>query len=103
MVDPSLGYSAPEVCRLTGVSYRQLDYWTTSGWLTDQRNPGSGVPRVYVDHDLDVIFTAVALIEVGFGAAGALRVAYRLVEAGAPLRLGIVTVWPLASAERTKR
>ena len=24
------GYTGPEVCKITGISYRQLDHWTTT-------------------------------------------------------------------------
>ena len=24
------GYTGPEVCNITGISYRQLDHWTTT-------------------------------------------------------------------------
>ncbi|MEA1903198.1 MAG: transcriptional regulator, partial [Actinomycetota bacterium] len=25
--EPELGYRAPQVCKLVGITYRQLDYW----------------------------------------------------------------------------
>ncbi len=25
------GYTGPEVCKITGISYRQLDHWTSTG------------------------------------------------------------------------
>lgn len=39
--------AAEEACRLAGVSYRQLDYWASKGWLDVEENPGSGKPRLY--------------------------------------------------------
>jgi DNA-binding transcriptional MerR regulator len=30
------GYRVPEVCRLVGISYRQLDYWARTGLVTFQ-------------------------------------------------------------------
>lgn len=40
--------SAPEVCRVTGASYRQLDYWSRTGVLRAAREArGSGTQRRY--------------------------------------------------------
>ncbi len=27
------GYTGPEVCKITGISYRQLDHWTSTGLI----------------------------------------------------------------------
>ncbi len=43
-----LGLSATEVCRFSGITYRQLDYWITAGYMEDPRSKhmrGSGIPR----------------------------------------------------------
>lgn len=48
------GYHGPQVCKLVGISYRQLDYWARTGLLRpsvkDAR--GSGSQRVYSYRDL---------------------------------------------------
>jgi len=43
------GFSGPMVCRLTGVTYRQLDYWARTGLVTPSITPatGSGSKRKY--------------------------------------------------------
>ena len=43
------GFSGPMVCRLTGVTYRQLDYWARTGLVTPSITPakGSGSKRTY--------------------------------------------------------
>ena len=43
------GYTGPEVCKITGITYRQLDHWTTSSLIKASiRNlKGSGFHRIY--------------------------------------------------------
>lgn len=52
MID--LALRAPEVCRFVGISYRQLDYWDTTGLVTPslQKAHGSGTQRLYSEDDL---------------------------------------------------
>lgn len=39
-------YTSRQVCRATGVTYRQLDYWLRRGHVRGaDRRPGSGKPR----------------------------------------------------------
>lgn len=48
------GFSTPEVCRLTGATYRQVDYWCRVGLirpgLCDAR--GSGTRRRFTEDDV---------------------------------------------------
>jgi len=48
------GYRVPEVCRVVGISYRQLDYWARTGLVTPSVRAagGSGTQRLYSFHDL---------------------------------------------------
>ena len=48
------GYTGPEVCKITGITYRQLDHWTTSNLIKASiRNlKGSGFHRVYSFQDI---------------------------------------------------
>lgn len=74
-------YSTPEVCALTGVSYRMLDYWVRSGAVLPLV-AGSGhdyQDRRWDDNDLATVRVLAALAEHGY----AMRVADlpRLVEA----------------------
>ena len=48
------GFSAPQVCVLVGVSYRQVDYWARSGLLEPslQVAHGSGSRRRYSYRDV---------------------------------------------------
>lgn len=45
----TFGFSGPTVCRLTGVTYRQLDYWARTELVTPsiRRASGSGSKRAY--------------------------------------------------------
>ena len=44
-----LGYRAPQVCTLVGITYRQLDYWARTKLILPsmQRETGSGSQRLY--------------------------------------------------------
>ena len=50
----STSFSGPMVCRLTGVTYRQLDYWARTGLVTPSITPamGSGSKRKYAYLDV---------------------------------------------------
>lgn len=82
------GFTSVEVCRLAGITYRQLDFWTRTGRVHahDARtgrprcpNPpawaggGIGHPRTYSHAETRVVVTAAALIRAGFTADAALK------------------------------
>ena len=48
------GYTAPQVCKIVGISYRQLDHWTTSKLVkaSIRSIKGSGHHREYAFDDL---------------------------------------------------
>lgn len=49
-------FSSPEVCRLAGITYRQLDYWCRTGVITPMRvSDGSGMPRRWATKQVDII------------------------------------------------
>ena len=51
------GYTGPEVCKITDISYRQLDHWTTTKLITASvRNiKGSGFHRIYSFNDIVLV------------------------------------------------
>ncbi len=51
------GYTGPEVCNITGISYRQLDHWTTTKLIkASGRNiKGSGFHRIYSFNDIVLV------------------------------------------------
>lgn len=64
---PERGYSGPSACRLTGASYRRLDYWDRIGLvrpsLADAH--GSGSQRRYSERDLSCLRAVVRLRALG--------------------------------------
>jgi len=61
------GYRVPDVCRIVGISYRQLDYWTRTGLVRpsvrDAR--GSGTQRLYAFQDLALLRIIKKLLDTG--------------------------------------
>src|SRR5438093_13262063 len=61
------GFRVPEVCRLVGITYRQLDYWARTGLVTpsirDAR--GSGTQREYSFQDLVTLKVIKQLLDTG--------------------------------------
>lgn len=49
-----VGYRGPQACKIVGITYRQLDYWTRTGLVVPslQEAKGSGTQRVYSFNDL---------------------------------------------------
>jgi DNA-binding transcriptional MerR regulator len=72
------GFRGPQVCKLVGITYRQLDYWARTGLLrpsiTDAR--GSGTQRLYSYHDVLELKVIKRLLDAGVS----LRQARRAVE-----------------------
>lgn len=65
--DETVGYRGPTVCQITGVTYRQLDYWTRTNLVTASiaSAAGSGSHRLYSFRDLLMIKMIKALIDAG--------------------------------------
>ncbi|HYT80135.1 MAG TPA: MerR family transcriptional regulator [Actinomycetota bacterium] len=66
MAEPE-GYRVPEVCRLVGISYRQLDYWARTGLVIPSVRDagGSGTQRLYSFQDLVQLRTIKSLLDTG--------------------------------------
>lgn len=62
-----LGYRAPQVCRLVGITYRQLDYWARTDLLKPsmQEAQGSGSQRLYSFSDLVQLKVIKRLLDAG--------------------------------------
>src|ERR671935_3024792 len=62
-----VGYSGPQVCKIVGISYRQLDYWARTDLvrpsLADAR--GSGTQRRYSYRDLVRLKVIKDLLDAG--------------------------------------
>src|SRR5690349_10282474 len=63
----SEGYRVPEVCRVIGITYRQLDYWARTGLVTPsvREAGGSGTQRLYSFQDLVQLRVIRKLIDTG--------------------------------------
>ena len=62
-----VGYRAPSVCKLVGISYRQLDYWARTELVVPSvRNAtGSGSQRLYSFQDLVELRVIKRLLDAG--------------------------------------
>jgi DNA-binding transcriptional MerR regulator len=71
----SEGYRGPTVCKLIGITYRQLDYWARTGLLrpsvADAR--GSGSKRLYSYRDLVELKVIKQLLDAGISLQSARR------------------------------
>src|SRR5216117_1866561 len=61
------GYRGPTVCRLVGITYRQLDYWARTGLVTPsvRAADGSGSHRLYSFGDLVELRIIKRLLDAG--------------------------------------
>lgn len=83
---PREGYRGPAVCRIVGITYRQLDYWARTGLVEPslRKAEGSGTQRLY-----------------SFDDVVRLRVVKRLLDAGVALAKVRIAVEELRSRGRT--
>jgi DNA-binding transcriptional MerR regulator len=65
--DAQTGYRGPAVCKIAGISYRQLDYWTTTGLVTPSVRgaEGSGSQRLYSFDDIVQLKVIKGLLDTG--------------------------------------
>lgn len=65
--EAAAGYRAPQVCKLVGISYRQLDHWARTGLLTPslRKARGSGTQRLYSFTDLLRLRVVRRLLDAG--------------------------------------
>ncbi|MFB3738108.1 MAG: MerR family transcriptional regulator [Candidatus Velamenicoccus archaeovorus] len=61
------GYRVPEVCRIVGISYRQLDYWARTGLVRPSIRDaqGSGTQRLYSFRDLATLKLIKRMLDSG--------------------------------------
>ncbi len=61
------GYRAPHVCKLVGITYRQLDYWARTDLLQPSLRAaeGSGTQRLYSFSDLVQLRMIKGLLDAG--------------------------------------
>jgi DNA-binding transcriptional MerR regulator len=61
------GYRVPEVTKIVGISYRQLDYWARTGLVRPSVKDaqGSGTQRLYSFQDLAVLKLIKRMLDTG--------------------------------------
>lgn len=69
------GYRGPQVCKLTGITYRQLDYWARTGLVRPSvaDAKGSGSKRLYSYRDLLELKVIKQLLDAGVSLRSARR------------------------------
>jgi len=63
------GYRVPDVVRIVGISYRQLDYWARTGLVRPSVRDaqGSGTQRLYSFQDLALLKLIKRMLDSGVG------------------------------------
>lgn len=74
-------FSAHDLIALTGVTYRQLDWWCRCGFLPETAR-GSGSQRTFTAGHVDAVRAVVALLALGVELRAAWRIADTLIEQG---------------------
>jgi DNA-binding transcriptional MerR regulator len=78
------GYGGPDVCKIVGITYRQLDYWDSTDLLKPSLVPaaGSGTQRSYSYRDLVQLKVIKGLLDAGVSLKTARKVIESLRERG---------------------
>jgi DNA-binding transcriptional MerR regulator len=82
-MDPRISegaFTSGQACRLSGVAYRTLDYWASSGFLppSAQETEGKGTWRGYSFRDIVQLRVAKRLRDAGISLQGLRKVQQRL-------------------------
>ncbi|MBB3116935.1 DNA-binding transcriptional MerR regulator [Corynebacterium bovis DSM 20582 = CIP 54.80] len=80
----AVGYRGTVVCQITGVTYRQLDYWTRTGLVTASVTPaaGYGTQRLYSFRDILIIKIIANLLGAGLSLKAVRRALATLADLG---------------------
>lgn len=87
-------YTARGIAAQMGVTYRELDYWCTNGWLAPStidgfgtgRTPGSGNTRVWAGREVTEAVIFAKLVRIGFKPSK-IGQAHKKLAAGQPVHL----------------
>ncbi len=82
-----MSVTAPDLVRV-GLTYRQVDYWATKGYLQPENgpNPGTGSSRQFPYSELRIARLMVQLTDAGIEPATAARLARHPADGAAELR-----------------
>ncbi|MFZ2624616.1 MAG: MerR family transcriptional regulator [Propionibacterium sp.] len=66
-VPEDAGFRGPTACRVSGITYRQLDYWARTGLVTPgiRSAEGSGTQRLYSFRDILMLKVVKSLLDAG--------------------------------------
>ena len=80
------GFRVPEVCRIVGISYRQLDYWARTELVTPSIRDahGSGSQRLYSFRDLVTLRIIKNLLDTGVSLQRVRKAVEHLRDMGRP-------------------
>jgi DNA-binding transcriptional MerR regulator len=72
-VNPQEGFRGPQVCKIVGITYRQLDYWARTGLLVPSISAakGSGTQRRYSYRDVLELKVIKQLLDAGLSLVSA--------------------------------
>lgn len=81
------GFRGPQVCKIVGISYRQLDHWDRTGLLSPSLVPakGSGTQRLYSYQDVVQLRVIKQLKDAGVSLQRARKAVEFLRESGSDL------------------
>ena len=81
------GFRGPQVCKLVGITYRQLDYWARTDLLRPSvaDAAGSGTQRRYSYHDVLSLKVIKKFLDAGLALPAARRAVECLQQAGGDL------------------
>ena len=79
-----IGFRGPQVCKLVGITYRQLDYWARTDLLRPSLADaaGSGTQRLYSYHDVLSLKVIKKFLDAGLALPAARRAVEALRQAG---------------------
>jgi len=82
-----IGFRGPQVCKLVGITYRQLDYWARTDLLRPSLADaaGSGTQRLYSYHDVLSLKVIKKFLDAGLALPAARRAIDCLRQTGADL------------------
>lgn len=88
LVERRQGYRGPAVCKVVGITYRQLDYWATTGLVEPSVRDaeGSGSQRLYSFEDIVTLKVIKRLLDVGVSLQRIRRAIEYVRDSGVDLR-----------------
>ena len=57
--------NGPQLAERIGVSYRQVDFWVSKGYLRPENETGSGIPREFSSSEIQVAVVMARLVAAG--------------------------------------